>query len=187
MKFLHTLTLLLSTMVYMSSLSAESTHTSAPSVSLLQLINERLGYMEDVALFKAQRSLPIEDIQREKIVLTKATLSARKNGLDPTSTAAFFSAQIAVAKAIQFRYRADLLSRPTQKKPSDLQQEIRPALLRLGNQINQQMVEYLAVYGSFHSISFANVDKAINQRYITTADKHLLWNALQQVKPLAVH
>ena len=102
---------------------------------LFKAINERLGYMEDVALFKARRQLAIEDIEREKIVIEKAKKSAQNKGLDPDSVEAFFKAQISVAKAIQFRYRADLLSQPTSREPRDLKQEIRPQLISLGDQI----------------------------------------------------
>ena len=79
---------------------------------IFSTINERLSYMEDVALFKAQNHLPIEDIQRESVVINKAKVSASEQGLDPEIVKDFFQAQISVAKAIQYRYRADLLSQP---------------------------------------------------------------------------
>lgn len=78
--------------------------------TLFKTINDRLSYMEDVALFKAVNHLPIEDSVREKKVIANAKTSAASKGLDPDSVEAFFEAQISVAKAIQYRYRADLLS-----------------------------------------------------------------------------
>jgi chorismate mutase len=121
------------------------------SAELFNAINERLSYTEDVALFKAQRYLPIEDIEREKAVLDKAKISANIEGLDPSYVGDFFKAQIATAKAIQFRYRADPLSKPSPEKPRDLQEEVRPALLDLGDKIIKNIVEYLKINGSIKS------------------------------------
>jgi len=154
------------------------------SVELFETINERLSYMEDVALFKAENHRPIEDVEREKIVIDKAKVFARDRGLDPNSVEYFFKAQISVAKAIQYRYRADILSQPSQHKPKDLQQEVRPSLIRLGDQIIQQMVAYIKTNGSFESIQFSELDAAINVKHIGFLDKRLLFDALQKVKDI---
>ena len=161
------------------SLCAESEVTSS---ELFKTINERLGYMEDVALFKARNHLPIEDIEREKIVIEKAKASAHEQGLDPEHIEDFFKAQISVAKAIQFRYRADLLSQPSVREPKDLQKQIRPHLLKLGDQIIQQLVMYIKDYNSFKSMQLADFDAAINVKYVTISDKQVLFRALQKIK-----
>ena len=152
------------------------------SAELFGAINERLGYMEDVALYKAQNRIAIEDIEREKIVIDKAKQSAEAGGLDPDSVEAFFRAQISVAKAIQFRYRADLLSQPVSRKPKDLKQEIRPELIRLGGQIIRQMAQHLESHGAFRPAGFADFEAAITIAYVTGPDKELLYNALQRVQ-----
>lgn len=149
---------------------------------LFKAINERLGYMEDVALFKAQNHLAIEDIEREQIVIDKAKKSAADKGLDPDSVEAFFKAQISVAKAIQFRYRADLLSQPSSREPKDLKREIRPQLISLGNQIIRQMTMYLEAHGAFKPVGFADFDAALTVAYVTVSDKQFLFKALQTVK-----
>jgi chorismate mutase len=151
------------------------------SSELFTAINERLGYMGDVALFKAHNHLAIEDIEREKIVIDKAKKSAHEKGLDPDSVEEFFKAQISVAKAIQFRYRADLLSQPSFQEPKDLKREIRPQLLSLGDQIIQQMAIYIEAL-AFKPTGFADFDAAINVEYVTASDKQLLFKALQKVK-----
>nr|WP_269809096.1 gamma subclass chorismate mutase AroQ [Enterovibrio nigricans] len=98
-----------------------------PSLNtLFSAINERLSYMEDVALFKANNHKPIEDIEREKIVINKASESAKDSGLNQQSVIGFFTAQISAAKAIQYRYRADLLTEGSAREPRDLTDEIRP-------------------------------------------------------------
>jgi len=154
------------------------------SNELFVTINQRLSYMEDVALYKAKNNRAIEDVEREKIVIDKAKLSAQEKGLDPTSVEAFFKAQISVAKAIQFRYRADLLSQPSSQEPKDLKTEVRPHLLRLGDQIVQQMMMNVKTNGSFNDTQFSEFDAAIKVGYVTLLDKQLLFKALQKVKYL---
>ena len=156
------------------------------SVELFDAINERLSYMEDVALFKAQKHLPIEDMEREKVVIEKAKKAAYDKGLDPHHMEEFFKAQIAVAKAIQYRYRADLLSQAATKEPKDLKAEVRPALLSLGDQIIKKIMLYVKANGSFDAELFAEFDAAINLKYVSTLDKKLLFSTLQKVKPLSV-
>ena len=156
------------------------------SVELFRTINKRLSHMEEVALFKAQNHLPIEDIEQEKIVIQRAIVSARDKGLDPDSIEDFFKAQISVAKAVQLRYRADLRSRPSSIEPKDLQKEVRPCLLRLGDQIIQQMIMYIKTHGSFKPTQFADFDSDVNVKYVTASDKQLLFNALLKVRHLPV-
>ncbi|OZG72876.1 chorismate mutase [Hahella sp. CCB-MM4] len=149
---------------------------------LFSTINERLGYMEDVALFKANNHKAIEDIEREKTVIEKASQSAESAGLERESVVAFFTAQIAAAKAIQYRYRADLLSRPEGKTPRDLNTVIRPALIELGNRINQEMAEFLQQGGKLSDHDWQEFEVALNERYLVEADKKALFDALSQVR-----
>ena len=161
------------------SINANAEVTSA---ELFQTINERLSYMEDVALYKAKNHIPIEDVVRERLVVDKAKASARDIGLEPTHIEDFFKAQISVAKAIQFRFRADLLSQPSAKEPKDLKKEIRPHLLRLGDQSIQKILSYVKKHGSFKQISFSEFEAAIKVRYVTVSDKKLLFRALLKIK-----
>ena len=151
---------------------------------LFSTINQRLSYMEAVALFKAQKQLPIENIEREKVVLDKAKMSAHKQGLDPDHIEDFFKVQIAVAKAIQFRYRADLLFETSVKKSKDLQNEVRPALLKLGDHIIKKISMYLKNNGSIAPTLFSEFDAAIDIKYVTTSEKKHLFEALCKVKRL---
>jgi chorismate mutase len=162
------------------------TRAEVTSAELFSTINERLSYMEDVALFKAQKHLPIENIEREKTVLDKAKMSANIEGLDPDYIEDFFKAQIAVAKAIQFRYRADLLSEPSIEKPRDLQKEVRPALLDLGDRIIKNIVDYVKTHGSIRPTLLSEFNTVISMKYVAASDKKLLFEALQRVKLLPV-
>ncbi len=86
--------------------------------------------MEDVALYKSNNNQAIKDKERELFIINNASLSAEKQGLNKESVIAFFRAQISAAKAIQYRYRADLLSKPTDKEPRNLDTVIGPALIK---------------------------------------------------------
>lgn len=77
-----------------------------------ELVNQRLSLMKDVAGYKAQQHLPIEDLAQEAKVLANAQAEAGRLGLEPTSVRPFITAQMDAAKAIQYRYRADWLASP---------------------------------------------------------------------------
>ena len=149
---------------------------------LFSVMNERLSYMEDVALYKAINHIAIEDLDREKTVIESAAKSAASLGLDSHSVEALFSAQISAAKAIQYRYRADLLSTPETKKPRDLTSVIRPALIRLGKQINEELAAYLQEGGSFSDKDWEIFDASLSERYLSPADKKVLFDALGLVR-----
>ncbi|MBT3880643.1 MAG: chorismate mutase [Candidatus Scalindua sp.] len=164
------------------SIFSLQTKAEVTSIELFRTINERLSYMEDVALFKVKNHLPIEDIQRENDVIDKAKVFASEQGFDSGIVKDFFRAQISVAKAIQYRYRADLLSQPSFRQPRDLQKEVRPALIRLGNQIIEQMAAYCKNHGEFQKTQFTEFNEAIIVKYVTETDKQLLFRALLKVK-----
>ena len=102
---------------------------------LFLLINERLSYMEHVALYKERTDSPTEDIEREAVVLMDAVETANELGLFGPSIESFFKAQISVAKAIQYRYRADWQSESPSFVPLNLQETIRPKLSQIGKSI----------------------------------------------------
>lgn len=156
---------------------------SAPTpAALFSTLNQRLSYMEDVALFKANNNKPIEDIEREKVVIDKASQSAEKVGLNKQSVIGFFHAQISAAKAIQYRYRADLLSQSTNKTPRDLQTVIRPALIKLGKEINTELALYLKEGGQLSDQDWPSFEKTLNSRYLSDADKKMLFKTLSQIQ-----
>ena len=56
---------------------------------LFLLINERLSYMEHVALYKERTNSPTEDIKREAVVLIDAVETANELGLFGPSIESF--------------------------------------------------------------------------------------------------
>ena len=91
---------------------------------LLDLTARRLAFMPAIAVWKAERGVPIEDQERERLVLAAAESTAVEFGLDPRPVREWFALQIDLAKAVQRRTAA---AEPT----LDLD-EVRPALIRLG-------------------------------------------------------
>ena len=155
---------------------------AADATELFKTIDKRLSYMEDVALYKALNQVAVEDTAREKIVIEKAAKSAEDVGLDSSSVVAFFTAQISAAKAIQYRYRADLLSAPTSDQPRDLKTVIRPALITLGAKINNEIADYLKDGGKFEEQDWNDFKTVVDGKYLSESDKKALFEALKQVR-----
>lgn len=91
---------------------------------LLDLTARRLAFMPAVASWKSVRGAPIEDLEREQVVLAAAERNAARFGLDPQPVRDWFALQIDLAKAVQRRT-------PTAAPTLELE-AIRPALIRLG-------------------------------------------------------
>ena len=128
MKFLLPIVLVL--------LPATWTRADSVAIDIFQLINQRLSYMQYVALSKATAHSTVENRDRERQVLEKAKTESDELGLDAESMLLFIQAQMDVAKAIQYRYLADwLVTKPSNIKPKDLDLEVRPQLLQIDKEI----------------------------------------------------
>jgi len=150
--------------------------------TLFALINERLSYMEQVALYKHHNDLAIEDQQRERMVIDDSKLVASRRGLDPESIEGFFAAQIAVAKAIQYRHLADWQSTPTTAQPLDLANRIRPAITDLGELIIANIALLLQSGKSVDEQHRQLFHEAMAVANLTESDKDLLFESLIAVK-----
>ncbi len=169
-------------LIFAASLISFNSIASVTSQDLFTAINLRLSYMEDVALYKAYNNEPTEDTKREAIVINNASISAEKEGLNKESVVDFFSAQISAAKAIQYRYRADLLTTSTDKKPKDLETVIRPELIKLGKDINTKIAQYLREGGSFTKDELEVFKATLKSRYLKESDKELLFDSLTKIR-----
>ncbi len=106
--------------------------------AIVAAVDERLALMPYVALYKRAHDLPIAVPEREAVVLDAAwravSAEAARQGVAPpdeTRVRAFYRTQIEAAKAIQQRVEADDDAKP----PYDLETELRPALLRIGDRM----------------------------------------------------
>jgi cyclohexadienyl dehydratase len=116
---------------------------SASADDLSQLVEQRLSYMKDVAAYKWQHKLAIENIEREVVVLDAAQNQGFRFGLTKGSSRHFFSVQISAAKEIK-RYWFSQWQSHSERAPENvasLEHEVRPALLSLGEAITATLAE----------------------------------------------
>jgi len=149
---------------------------------LFQTINARMSYMEDVARYKAENHLPIEDIPREQLVIEQATLSAAESGLESRSVAAFFEALISGAKAIQYRCRADLLTQQQTQATRDLDSALRPDLIAMGKRLNRELADYFSHNAVIDSALWIQFDETVQHKYLSLADKKAIFEALTKIR-----
>lgn len=147
---------------------------------LYDLINQRLGYMRDVAVHKAKQNMPVEDKVREQAVLSRSMEKARQLGLDAGSVEAFVMSQINVAKAIQRRYHQEwALQQDHAGFPlPDLTGTIRPALNQLGDEIIETLPAYLNRYELILESKRQEFYQAMTVDRLTEQDKKQLFDAL---------
>ncbi|WP_237113859.1 gamma subclass chorismate mutase AroQ [Pseudoalteromonas rubra] len=149
--------------------------------SVFSLIDKRLSQMQSVALFKAHKHKPIEDLSREVVVLSKALEQARQHCLGASSVKAFFQAQMDAAKAIQYRYRAQWLAEGIPSKTADLT-HLRHTLNQLGSAILETLTAHLAQHGNLTPELAPAFHAALITDNLTDKDKQRLYQALQSVR-----
>jgi chorismate mutase len=108
---------------------------------VLELIGQRLSYMDDVARNKWTSGAPIEDLPREREIIDSLGMQAAGYGLDAGIARDFFRAQIEASKIIQrtrfAEWRAQ--NQPPFKNLLDLRDKIRPALDALTPELMQSL------------------------------------------------
>lgn len=152
---------------------------------LVEKVNQRLGYMKDVAGYKAQNHLPVEDVVQESKVINSSLTEAEGLGLDPESVRPFIIAQMDAAKAMQYRYRADWLSVPEidwQPQPLDA---VRQKIAELSSEILQQLA-LLAVDGPIPANERDAFVFQLKQKNLSCADKVRLFDALIIVRSASI-
>ena len=106
---------------------------------LFDLVSKRLAYMDEVAAYKWIHGLPIEDLQRETLVLDRAVSAGLMYGIRVGTSRAFFQQQINAAKEIQHYWFEQWMTHPIPANGPDLNDVIRPELMRLGKAITRQL------------------------------------------------
>lgn len=151
------------------------------TVTIGDLVNQRLSLMKVVAGYKAQQHLPIEDVAQEARVLASSQVEAARLGLEAVSVRPFIAAQMDAAKAIQYRYRADWLASPEKGGQPCSLDGVRQQIAELSSRILQLLAKRLqngplteADRGAFH--------QAVNQFNLSEVDKERLFDALLAVK-----
>jgi cyclohexadienyl dehydratase len=148
--------------------------------SLFELIEARLQLMNDVAVYKYQHKLGIEDVAREQVVLDKAAIKALAFGLTPASSRFFFAMQIEAAKEIQ-RYWFDEWTNgaPLPNNAVSLKDELRPRIQTLGDAILTAIAETYPITDKSLATQFV---RSINVEGLSDATKFALFRALFEVE-----
>ena len=124
-------TLLLLFAVLLAGCASQSLPPDSAKIDrVLVLIQQRLGYMDDVARNKWNSGAPIEDLPREREITAAIGAQAGAYGLDPAVAEDFFRAQIEASKIIQYTRFQEWRARnqpPFDSLPG-LRDQIRPAL-----------------------------------------------------------
>lgn len=128
--------------------------------AVFERICERLQLMKSVAAWKWANGVPIEDLDREAVVLQKSVDAAVKLGIDPDGARSFFDTQIMAAKEIQHcwieRWESGHAVPPT--PVPDLKTDIRPRLLTIGDALLSNIKTALVegtVFDQRHLADFA--------------------------------
>jgi cyclohexadienyl dehydratase len=148
--------------------------------NLFELIDARLQLMNDVAAYKYQNKLGIEDVAREQVILDEASIKALAYGLTPTSSRFFFAMQIEAAKEIQ-RYWFDEWANgaPLPTSTASLGDELRPRILNLGDAILTSIAETYPITDKSLATQFV---RSVNVEGLSDATKFALFRALFEVE-----
>jgi len=165
-----------------AGLDGGTNSNSTATDDLFNAINTRLSLMQSVALYKTHNQLPVEDLDREQIVLQEAVQSADSLGLEPESVRGFFQIQMHLAKAIQTRYQAELLDSENLPPAPDLTADIRPKLDQLSIDINTLLLGRIKTNGVIKEADWEKFNSHINDPYLTEQDKRQLFDSLLTVR-----
>lgn len=158
------------------------TASAAGPDGVFSLIDQRLSYMKDVAGYKAAHHLPIEDLAQEKRVLQQVMAEAERKGIDPESIKPFFIASMDAAKAIQYRYRAEWLSKPAKGWELRSLDKIRPEIANLSKQLIAEIYSLLASGQTIEQSERPRFMDIVHQMNLNDNDKMRLFSTLRLIK-----
>ena len=154
--------------------------------ALAGLVDQRLSYMDDVAAYKWVKGLPIEDLERERVVMADSLKNAARHELEPNSVRSFFELQIALAKSVQAHWfrRWDRTSFGARDIP-DLPGQIRPELLRLGDEILGAVadLEPWRLPGSCLEALAPVFIRGVTNEIVSADEKQRLFRSIRTIRP----
>jgi chorismate mutase len=117
---------------------------------LVETSAQRLLIAKQVALAKWDSGAPVEDTSREEQVIVAAIKAAEGRGLDPSSVASFFRAQIEANKLVQYSLLSDWrrVGKAPEHTPVDLAKTIRPELDELQIKLLSELVNTSGIRSS---------------------------------------
>jgi cyclohexadienyl dehydratase len=167
--------------------------TARPLVALLSSLNERLSLMKAVADAKQVLGTPIENREREEVVLDAAVRAIREasddaqtDPPDPSAIRQLFRAQIEAAKWIQSHHTKPVVVNSASTGESDrrlaqarLDDSIRPALIDLGRRIS--MLVLVCAEASPIPLSEDDVARALESHDLPRAQLLAIYEALSEI------
>ncbi|MDZ7671131.1 MAG: gamma subclass chorismate mutase AroQ [Gammaproteobacteria bacterium] len=157
-------------------LCSAPTLAAGAALDLYGLVDARLQLMKDVAAYKWHHGLAIEDQDREAVVLDRAVAEALQHGLTTTSSRRLFAAQIEAAKAIQRHWFDVWRDGAAPPDAPDLEHELRPELLRLGDAIVAAAAD---IREPLHAAAFAD---AVMVPGLDRQNRDALFDALDRLE-----
>ncbi|MBF0457523.1 MAG: chorismate mutase [Nitrospirae bacterium] len=157
---------------------------------LFSLIDRRLSYMKAVAAYKWSEGLSIDDAGREDIVLRDSLSAAADMGLDVESMREFFLLQIKIAKHVQtawhnkWNLEGFLFLPQDGQSNTDLEAQIRPALIEIGAGIVRKIRETLPLLQNkdCRARSVTLIRAELKTEFIEDEMKIKLLDALARIK-----
>jgi chorismate mutase len=176
--------------------------TARPLTALLSSLNERLTLMPAVAEAKHLLGAPIENPEREEIVLDSAVRAieaaaqeSKTPTPDPNAVRRLFRAQIEAAKWIQIQHLQNVpdplpaalqTANPEERREAQidaqvtLDEVIRPALIYLGNRISLLIIAS-SIAESPENLSYADVTRALEGHDLPETNLRALYDALSEI------
>lgn len=145
---------------------------------IIQLMNQRMTLMKDVAGYKVKTHQAIEDLQQEQKVLLAGLEQAAQLGIDPQTIEPFIVAQMDIAKVIQYRYRANWLSAPETKLEAEDLNTVRKKIAKLSSELIQHIAGELKRNGHLHDLD----PSALQHENLSSADKMRFIKTLNQIR-----
>ena len=149
------------------------------AAALGELVNQRLSLMKDVAGYKAQQHLPIEDLAQEAKVLASARrrgvwgLNRRRCGLYRRADGRRQGDSVSLS--------CRLAGEPGNRLAAAPLAQVRPQIAQLSSQILQRLAERLRA-GPLGEADRAAFMASVDQVNLSAADKRRLADALLAVK-----
>ena len=161
--------------------TAEAGSAPPAFTNVIVLMDLRLAFMPAVAQYKGQHHLPIEDLAQEAAILERVETQARDLGLEPTAVRELFRIQIELAKQVQRATLQGLIPIPEWARGLDLNTDLRPALVELGDRIVQELASP-AVNLTERQFTLRVVEEEITMAGISAETKRQLGEALWRTK-----
>lgn len=168
--------------ILMCGSSLVTSVNAATLPELANALNTRFAVMKDVAGYKAENHLPIEDLPREKNVLLKAQTAAHDVMLNPQSIDSFVQTQMAVSKNIQYRYLDRWRLHPEKSWQPRSLAEVRAQILELDNTILNLISRQIMTGGGFGYEQGRMLTQLLNDKQVSALEKAQLIDTLGKIK-----